>query len=369
MASSIYTPFPGSKRASDSSACRPRRRLDSTEGANSTSSPRSLPVELWTLVASYLPKEDLKNLSEVSMQCKSAALCAKNAFELKSAVKEMHDCARLNPNNPEDSSAFAAAFKEVIADLTYHQTHLAYLTIENELMKDLQSKIQRLATEFFDASYKCYQKINKNTMCFDGLEKIYLLQKQKLFLRALNHVIDATKDPYATRGWTLTRLAVKGSYIFLKAFLVDKPVSVEHRSLALCWAAEKGHLACVKALFKKADIFKDYFDAAISSAVMGGCLETLEFLLENITLSIRSRNAAVLNAARYGDLPILQALLNSGAISDEGRSRSLWFAAGHGHLSIVEALLASGPIHPYFYRLAQGEAMANNRQDILALLK
>lgn len=363
MTSSINTPFPGSKRECDPSACRPRRRLDFVPSC------RSLPLELWTLVAAHLSKEDLKNLSEVSMQCKSAALSAKNAIELKSALKEMHHCAQLNPNNLEDSSAFSAAFTDVIADLTYHQTHLGYLTIEKELVENLQIKIQRLAKEFFDASYKCYQKINKNTLSLDGLEKIYLLQKQKLFLQALNHVIHSTKDPYATRGWALTRLAAKGYHIFLKAFLVNKPVSIEHRSLALCWAAEKGHLDCVKTLFRRVDIFKDYLNFAINSAIMGGHLEALEFLLENVTLSIRSRSEAVVNAARCGHLPVLQALLNSGAISDECRGRSLWFAAGYGHLCLLKALLASGPINPYFIRLAQGEAIGNNRPDILALLK
>jgi len=123
--------------------------------------------------------------------------------------------------------------------------------------------------------------------------------------------------------------------------------------VALHFAAEKGHVGCVKRLLEHkavVNVSDDWGETPlIKAAAAGGeCVNVISLLLNNDAktdmIDLHGCDALI-HAARSGSVDAVRVLLKHGANPNHGtRSLALHEAASFGHASCVEALLAAGAL-------------------------
>jgi hypothetical protein len=183
--------------------------------------------------------------------------------------------------------------------------------------------------------------------------------------RDLAREVDAKKDLLAKH---LHIFAREGQLDLVRIILQSSAVDLEDRGIAVCNAAEKGHLHIVQELLKHGAVIsqENYGRAVCNAAGQGHLLIVQELLKDGAVISQEHRGWAVVNAAESGHLHIVQELLKDGAvISQEERGYALINAALNGHLLIVQELLIGGEISPEHRQQA---IHATTNQDIINLI-
>ena len=300
---------PGKRAYADAehSATRPRLESNAMD---------ILPVEIWSTIASYVGKNDLKNLSQVSHFDQMIALRALNVSEMNNLLSALKVLSTFNPQAPEKIDSDLDFYQDVLHEIHRQQV----LQILPEQQNQLQQRLTALATDaaakdLLSLSHTIYQDIDANIAFFKDIEQKYLSKKIAYIQQAFIEIAAASTNHKHVRGF------------FVEA------------------AADKNHGEIVRSLLKSGPISRRYRGMSVQNATNRGNLEIVNQLLANGEISDNRRCFSVQEAAKQGNEQILASLLASGPVSSLCRGLSLTCAAMHGHLEIIKALLANGDIN------------------------
>ena len=397
---------PGSKREPDLQYPNKRDRLASCESLDPKKECKELPLEIWTLVASYLDKTDLKSLCLASKRCKAAALSVKNVQEMKLATQEMQEIANFDAALPEKIASTKNFYQQLI-----HQICRLQLAEDHDRQKMHPEKFaqlkqmlialstQQVREKILNLQGQCFQDISSNLLCFTCVEEKYHAKKTNVILQALNHIIAFSNNPQYTTGWIVKSAAENGILEVVQALLANQEISNPDRGCSVLAAADKGYLAIIHVLLASGDIVNEDRGQAVEFAAWNGYLEIVQTLLANGKISDVHHGWAVYFASQKGYLAVIEALLAhcelcdlsrkcafnvavaqgyleigevllaNGAVSyEDARGVAVWRAARDGHLEDMQKLFAEGEISSHYTGFAMQDAEKNGHKDILKCL-
>ena len=338
---------------------------------------RDLPLEVWEIIAEYLPASDLHHFSDVSIKCKVAALKQKNIQEMQQGVLEIAYLAEFKPSeNTRFHSPAIQMHQEVLKDHHDRPTLRDFpgLNIKPDAEREFQLKLtafsaQNIAQEYIDLSHLCFEQIQANQATMESIQQTYLSKTSAFVTQAVCHLIESTIDPKLSRGLAVTNAARNGLVDVVRNLLSHGDIDRDDRDNAVQTAGDKGYLDVLQVLLENQDISSEERQGlAVWRAAQKGCPEAVRDCLKNGPISDRFKGWIVEEIAKNGQATILKVLLASISISCADKGRAAYYAAGKGHLLIVQALLESESIDDSHRQLAIKEAAKQGHLEIVKVL-
>ncbi len=311
----------------------------------------SLPLELWEIVASYLTKEDLKNLSCVSLKCKSGALSAQIIQKNHQGLKDFEALAHVKPQRPQNIVSLFDVFQDFLADihdmeiLAINPNLAIDLSVLPQLKQTLKAlHVNQVIKKYVSLTQKSYQEIDQSATKFEDIELKYHQLESSFILQAFNATISSTILPEETRGFAAKKAAEHGYRMMAMHLLESGNISIIYKSWSIKLAADMGHPKIIEFFLKRGSVSYSERSVALQKAAKKGHFDIVKILLEYGEISQNDRNSAIQMAAQNGHLEVIEILLEPGEISDLERGAATSLAAENGHLEVVKTLLASGMI-------------------------
>jgi hypothetical protein len=126
----------------------------------------------------------------------------------------------------------------------------------------------------------------------------------------------------------------------LRTLIASQSLSTDHRELALQYALENHHLACVAVLAASGPISEPLRGKAVIQATEEAHIELVQLLLKNASIPEENRGEALITAILLNKPEIVQLLIGSGPIPKKFKMRVPNAAAPHKDL-ILNQLLRS----------------------------
>ena len=336
---------PGSKRLQEEYEPLKRQKEICDDASKRSASFLSLPLDILELVAEHLEGSDLKNLSEISLDCQRAALRKKNIQQMQASIEQLKDLAQIHPSKPQQVSSDLDVFKVFLLDIHNGNGHYFFerIVLNSNLLPQLQQQLVILSThkvskEFLKLKRASYPLIVDNKICFDQLEKEYSMKKAELVAEAFEHVIFSTRNPEQARSKAIYFAAELGRPEILKALLASGSISDHLRDECLGAAAARGSFEAVKVLIENGPISESFRGSAVYDAVKKADLKEVEFILLSGSIANDCRGRSLRLAAKLGHLDIVKVLLEHGTISDTHRSDAIRWSQKGGHPHVAEYL-------------------------------
>ena len=338
---------------------------------------RDLPLEVWEIIAEYLPASDLHHFSDVSIKCKVAALNQKNIQEMQKGVLEIAYLAEFKPSeNTRFHSPAIQMHQEVLIEHSDYEMLEDFpgLKIKPDAEKELQLKLQafsaqNIAQEYIGLSHLCFKQIKANLATMESIQQTYLSKTSAFVTQAVCHLIESTENPKLSRGFAVANAAGQGLTNVVRNLLSHGDINRDDRDDALLEAGDHGYLDVVQVLLENQDISSEERQSlAVWQAAQNGCPETLRDCLKNGGIADRFKQWILKDVAKNGHLTILQILLDRVSFTKITKGLAAYYAAGKGHLLIVQALLERESIDESNRQLAIQEAAKEGYLDIVKVL-
>lgn len=329
----------------------------------------NLPDELWSNIASYLNKSDLKNLSQVSQFDQAIALKALIPLEetsTKNQIKALHD---LHPKNTESISAPINFYKTTLLDL--HANNQFVLSSHEK--KKLKQKLTALssdhaAKELKALSHVCFEDLTKKKVFFKDIESVFERKTHSLVAQALLEIVSSLKNPANATGTIFKNAAAKGHLEIVKAFMSSGNFTPDYTINALSAAAQHGHLNIIEFFLETTSVSSYQKTQPLTLAAKYGHLQIVKALLTGDACYSAAKGEAIHRASEGGYLEILNVLLDQDVHKD-WIGTAVIGASRNGHLVIVRRLLCHGSISAEHRQHARYFARENGYREIFELLE
>jgi hypothetical protein len=317
----------------------------------------SLPLELWSMVASHLQDDDLNSLSQVSKTCKVAALKEKCIQKTQEAKMELRALEELNPKQTELKTPLLEFYQSMILKLARNPEE-KYIRMLPKLKQQLtELTTHHVAKEFLELNRECYQKIDQNKIHFEYLDQKYLRKQADFVNEALEYVISAHEASDEKRGFILEEAAQSGFVEIVRALVASgRKIPAEKKGAAVKSAAHNGYLEILRILLANEEILASSRELAVKYAAQNDFVEGIKLLLANGLISPKCKLSALKIAVENDRVETLKYLLIQWHISQEQKSALYNSAAKRGHLDVMAVLFTHKTIDqsPLAFSAEQG---------------